>query len=147
MTSTMIDNIEKIDNLHLQECSLKDRSLWKLCSIILTRWKNISFFYTTFVLTKRFRFELASIQNPLFVAMPNDASQIVQQFGHNIVSQSFLLHCLSLNGWKLLFFWRVFEFFSLWFQIHRAFDYFSQLKWCVRKASNYFYCFNDITVS
>ena len=31
MTDTMIDNIEnEIENLRLQECSLKNRSFWKL---------------------------------------------------------------------------------------------------------------------
>ena len=31
ITDTMIDNIEsKIESLHVQECSLKNRSLWKL---------------------------------------------------------------------------------------------------------------------
>ena len=37
----MIDNIEsKKENLHLQECSLKNRSLWKLVTSLETYMKQ-----------------------------------------------------------------------------------------------------------
>ena len=82
------DRKKKLESLRLQECSLRNRSLWKLeasflrncfyiqyrrgrreitsfpvqkfCFLLCsTRWRNISLFYTTFVLTiqKRSRFE------------------------------------------------------------------------------------------
>ena len=59
--------------------------------------------------------------------------------------QSFLLHCLSLTCWKLLPFLESI-FFSYDFK-NRVFDYFSQFKCCVKRVSNYFCCFNGITVN
>ena len=59
--------------------------------------------------------------------------------------QSFLLHCLSLNCWKLLPFLESILFFSYDF---KNIEYLITLVKClVRRASNYFYCFNGITVN
>ena len=78
----------------------------------------------------------------------DDAPLAIQQFGHNIVSPKFpaalsflnLLEAPSLFGEYLIFFLMILK-------TQRAFDYFSQFKCCVKRASNYFYCFNGITVS
>ena len=46
--SSMIDNIEnKIESLHLPECSLKDRSLWKLVISLETSFYNVTVFIYT----------------------------------------------------------------------------------------------------
>ena len=60
--------------------------------------------------------------------------------------QSFLLHCLSYLLGAPSFFGEY--FFPYDFKnIYRAFDYFTQFKCCVKRASNYFCCINDITVN
>ena len=77
----------------------------------------------------------------------DDAPLTVQQFEHNIVSSKFpvalsilnLLETPSLFGDYLIVF--------LWFWKHRAFEFFRQFQCCVKRASNYFYCFNGIIVS
>ena len=77
----------------------------------------------------------------------DNAPLTVRQFDHNIVSPKFpatlsclnLLEAPSLSGEYFIFF--------LWFQKHRALDYFSQFKCCVKRASNYFCYFNGITVN
>ena len=79
-----------------------------------------------------------------FVTMPLWQSN---KLGILLCRQSFLLHFLSLTCWKLISFLVSIWFFFLWFWKHRAFDYFSQFKCCVKKASIYFYYFNGITVN
>ena len=66
--------------------------------------------------------------------------------GMILCHQSFQLHCLSLTCWKLLLFLESICFFSYDFK-NTAFDYFSQFKCCIKRASNYFYCFNGITIN
>ena len=77
----------------------------------------------------------------------DNAPLTVEQFGHNIVSPKFpsilsflnLLEAPSLFGAYFIFF--------LWRYKNRAFDYFSKFKCCVKRASNYFCCYNGITVN
>ena len=78
----------------------------------------------------------------------DNATLTVQQFVHNIVSPKFpaalsflnLLEAPSLFGEYLIFFLMILK-------TQRAFDYFSQFKCCVKRASNYFCCFNGITIN
>ena len=61
-----------------------------------------------------------------------------------LCDQSFLLHCRFLTCWKLLPILESIWFFSYHF---KNILYFSQVRCCVKRVSNYFYCFNGITVS
>ena len=65
-------------------------------------------------------------------------------FGMVLCHQSFLLHYLSLNCWRLFPFSESIWFFFLWFKKHRIVDYFSKLKCCVKSACN---CFIVLRVS
>ena len=78
-----------------------------------------------------------------FVTMPLWQSN---NLGTILCHQNFLLHCLSLTCWKLLLVLESIWFFSYNFK-NRAFDYFSQFKCCVKRAFDYFYCFNGITLN
>ena len=77
----------------------------------------------------------------------DNAPLTVQQFGHNIVSPKFPAALSFLNLLEApSIFGEYFIFFSYDFK-NRTFDYFSQLKCFVKRASDYFCCFNGITVN
>ena len=71
-----------------------------------------------------------------FVTMPFWQSN---NLGIILCYQGFLLHCNSLNCWKLISFLESIWFFLMIFKT-RVFDYFSQFICCVKRASNYFCC-------
>ena len=78
-----------------------------------------------------------------FVTMPLWQAN---NLGMILCHQSFLLNCLSLTCWKLLPFLESIWFYRMILKTQSIY-YFSQFKYCVKRASNYFYCFDGITVN
>ena len=124
-------------------CILKKKL--KLCICVRTSMTWLWALKSTlsFKIASRNSGETAQLSKMLCDSVP----LTMQQFEHDIVSAKFpatlsflnLLEAPSLFGEYLIFF--------VCFEKHRAFDYFSHFKCCIKRASNYFNDFNGITVN